>query len=88
MPRDVTDDSGTTWTCAQAFAGLGDPSPAAQAAAEKLAERLDGGDGQVAVVATPSGGAQTVRLALPPDWETTMDDAALARAIAEQRPGG
>ena len=78
MQREVTDAEGTTWTCAQAFAGLGEQSDAARAAAEKLAEK----DGHVAVVATPSGGAQTVRLELPPDWHERMGDEELAAAIA------
>ena len=43
----------------------------------------DPGDGNVAVVCTPSGGAQSVRVELPPDWETGVDDAALLGAIAE-----
>ena len=85
MDREVTDAEGTVWSCVQAFAGLGERSGAAQAAAEKLAEKLGGGDGQVAVVATPRGGAQTVRLQLPPDWAEALDDEALAGAIADAR---
>ena len=85
MDREVTDAEGTVWSCVQAFAGLGDQSGAAQAAAEKLAEKLGGGEGQVAVVATPRGGAQTVRLHLPADWAETLDDDALAHAIADAR---
>jgi hypothetical protein len=81
MEREVTDADGTVWTCAQAFAGLGEHSAAAQAAAEKLA----GGDGQVAVIATPRGGAQTVRLELPTGWHDALDDAALLAAIGEAR---
>ena len=77
MQREVTDPEGTTWTCAQAFAGLGEQSAAARAAAEKLAER----EGHVAVVATPSGGAQSVRLELARDWHETMSDEALVAAI-------
>ena len=80
MPRDVTDDEQTTWSFVQAFAGLGD-SAAAQAAAERVAEA----DGKVAVVATPSGGAQSVRLELDPDWESAMDDGALLAAIEAGR---
>lgn len=79
--REVTDADGTVWTCAQAFAGLGEQSAAAQAAAAKLA----GGEGQVAVVATPRGGAQTVRLSLPADWHEALGDAALVDAIARGR---
>jgi hypothetical protein len=76
-PREVTDADGTTWSCVQAFAGLGDGA-AAQAAAERAAE----GDGTVAVVCTPGGGAQSVRLSLPADWAHALDDGALLAAIA------
>ena len=85
MDREVTDAEGTVWSCVQAFAGLGEQSGAAQAAAEKMAEKLGGGEGQVAVVATPRGGAQTVRLQLPADWADALDDAALASAIEQAR---
>lgn len=74
MPRDVTDADGIAWTCIQAFAGLGnDP-------AKREAARVDAA-GDVAVVCTPSGGARSVRLTLPPDWEG-MDAPALVAAIA------
>jgi hypothetical protein len=72
-PREVTDDSGTSWTCIQAFAGLGN-DPAKQEAA-----RI-GQSGNVQVVCTPSGGARSCRLALPEDWEH-MTDAVLLAAI-------
>jgi len=76
MPRDVTDTDGTTWSCVQAYAGLSDEAPAKTP--PKSQE-------PVAVVCTPSGGAQTVRLSLPPDWETAMDDAELVKAIEAER---
>ena len=75
MPRELTDGGGVVWTCIQAFAGLGNDPDKQEAA------RLDGSD-EVQVVCTPSGGARSRRLALPPDWEG-MDEAALLRAIAE-----
>lgn len=81
MEREVTDDEQTTWSCVQAFAGLGGGGAAAEAAAERVAE----GDVRVAVVATPRGGAQSVRLELPRGWGESMDDAALLAAIAEAR---
>ena len=77
--RVVTDADGTAWTCIQAFAGLGN-DPAKQEAA-----RVDA-SGRVAVVCTPSGGARSRRLALPPDWEA-MDDAALLAALGENPDG-
>ncbi len=58
----------TDWTLAQAMVGTD----------EERHESED--DGTVPVVATPSGGAQSVRLALAPDW-ADMDDDALAGAI-------
>jgi len=78
-PREVTDDEGTTWSCVQAFAGLSD-----DAAAQEAAERAADGDGKLAVVCTPSGGAQSVRVELAPDWEALPDDRLLA-AIADAR---
>lgn len=79
MPRDVTDEDGTAWSCIQAFAGLG-------GAAEKRAEtmgaaRVGGEEDKVHVVCTPSGGAHSVRLALPGDWEAELSDAQLLDAI-------
>ncbi len=75
MPREATDANGITWTCIQAFAGLGnDP--------EKMdAARVDGAGDQVHVVCTPSGGAKSVRLELPGDWEKSLSDDSLLRAI-------
>ncbi len=60
----------TEWTLAQALVGTD-------------AERDDGDhDGTVPVVATPSGGAQSVRLALAPGWATDDDDV-LRAALAD-----
>jgi hypothetical protein len=70
-PREVNDRDGITWTCIQAFAGLGnDPE-------KREAARVEGSR-DVQVVCTPSGGARSRRLALPPDWERMDDDALLA----------
>ena len=41
-------------------------------------------DGAVAVVCTPSGGAQSVRLELPPEWDK-LPEADLLAAIAGAR---
>lgn len=78
-PREVTDDEGTTWSCVQAFAGLSDGD-----AAQEAAERAADGDGKLAVVCTPRGGAQSVRVELAPDWAGMPDDRLLA-AIADAR---
>lgn len=69
--RTVHDADGTEWTLAAALVGTDD-------------ER-DADDGTIPVVATPSGGAQSVRLALAPDWAEAMDDGALARALSGGR---
>ena len=81
-PREVTDDEGTTWSCVQAFAGLGDAE-----AAQEAAEQAAAGDGKLAVVCTPRGGAQSVRVELPPDWATMPDDRLLAAIAAARQPG-
>lgn len=80
VPREVTDEAGTAWSCVQAFAGVG-ASPAAREAAERIA----GADGRVAVVCTPDGGAQSVRLELAPEWEESLSDEELLAAIAAGR---
>lgn len=81
MEREVTDAEHTTWSCVQAFAGLGGGGAAADAAAERMAD----GDGKVAVVATPRGGAQSVRLELPRGWHEQLSDDDLVRAITDAR---
>jgi hypothetical protein len=79
--REITDDEQTTWSVVQAFAGVGGGGAAAEAAAERAAE----GEGRVAVVATPRGGAQSVRLELPRGWHASMSDDELAAAIRAAR---
>ncbi|AWN52841.1 hypothetical protein [Methylobacterium sp. 17Sr1-1] len=74
--RDVTTPDGTAWTCIEALADL------PEAAKDKLA-----GAGRRAVVCTPSGGAQSVRLSLGEDWRD-MPDSDLAAAIEAARAGG
>jgi hypothetical protein len=78
MPREVSDGEGITWTCIQAFAGLGnDP--------EKMdAARVDGTRNQVHIVCTPSGGAKSVRIELAEDWETSLSDDDLLQTIRSQ----
>jgi hypothetical protein len=75
MPREITDQEGIVWTCIQAFAGLGnDPGKLAAA-------RVDGARDRVHVVCTPSGGAHSLRLELPGDWETALSDEDFADCI-------
>ena len=78
MPREVSDAEGITWTCIQAFAGLGNDPEKADAA------RVGGTRNQVHIVCTPSGGAKSVRLELSGDWETKVSDDDLLRAIRSQ----
>jgi len=83
MAREVADSDGTTWSCVQAFAGLGNGPEKVEAA------RVAGREDHVHVVCTPSG-AGSVRLELPEGWEETMPDEALLEAIQvgeEERNG-
>jgi hypothetical protein len=75
MPREVTDGEGITWTCAQAYAGLSDGDEKTEAA------RVEGEESLFRVVCTPSGGAQTVQLKLPEDWEENLTDEELLKEI-------
>jgi hypothetical protein len=78
MLREMTDKEGITWTCIQAFAGLGNDAEKADAA------RVEGSEDHVRVVCTPSGAARSVRIACPADWETSMHDEELLSAIHAQ----
>jgi hypothetical protein len=73
MPREVTDGEGTTWSCVEAYAGLGEDGTSDAA-------RVEGTD-RYRVVCTPSGGAQTVELELPGGWTESMPDEELVREI-------
>lgn len=75
MPREVTDREGIVWTCIQAFAGLGNDSEKRDAA------HVEGTADRVHVVCTPSGGAHSVRVELPGDWEAGLSDEALVEGI-------
>jgi hypothetical protein len=82
MPREVTDAEGTTWTCIQAYAGLSND------AEKRAAAQVDGAGGRYEVVCTPSGGTQTVRLALEADWEAGLSDEQLLGAIRAAQAAG
>jgi hypothetical protein len=73
--RDINLSDGSRWTLAQAFSE-GDLGAEAAAA-------LADGDG-VRVIATPSGGEQTVALSLPPDW-SDLPDEELVDALEAER---
>lgn len=79
MPREVIDGEGITWTCVRAYAGLSKGNENADAA------KVDGTDDRFRVVCTPSGGAQSVRLELPGDWEEALSDEDLLREIGGKR---
>lgn len=74
--REVEDGEGVRWTCVQALSGVRGE------AAERAAARIEGDEGTVTVVCTPSGGARSVRLALERGWEESVTDEALLSAIA------
>jgi hypothetical protein len=75
--REISDQDNTTWTCVQAYSGTG-----SEEMAEKIAEQE--AEGSVAVVCTPNGGAQSVRLQLAPDWLDALSDAQLLQKIQQQ----
>ena len=77
MPREITDGEGITWTCIQAFAGLGNDPEKAEAA------RVEGSEDKVRVVCTPSGAARSVRIECTADWEASMQDEQLLGVIQE-----
>jgi hypothetical protein len=77
--REVTDQENTQWVCVQAFAGTNSQS------AEAAADLVETETGEVPVVCTPSGGAQTVRLQLNRDWLQSYSDEQLKDAIAAAR---
>jgi hypothetical protein len=75
MPREIVDSDGTTWTCIQAFAGLGGDAEKTEAA------RVEGSSDRYHVVCTPSGGAKSVRIELPGNWEESVTDEDMLTAI-------
>lgn len=79
--REVQDSENTVWSCVEAYAGLKTETDdeVNQAALVK------GTDDKLHVVATPSGGAQTVRLELPLNWETEISDEQLLDEIRKQQ---
>ncbi|NWF61752.1 MAG: hypothetical protein HXY43_21465 [Fischerella sp.] len=75
MTREVTDTDGITWTCTQAYSGLSDEKENNTAA--QVNEERD----TYWVVCTPSGGAKSVRLELPGEWEDSYSDEDLLKQI-------
>jgi hypothetical protein len=81
MAREIIDKEGTTWNCVQAYEELAkiDEEKAQEAA------RVKGKEDLVEVVATPSGGAQTVRLELKSDWKESATDEEILDKIKENQ---
>jgi hypothetical protein len=73
--RQVKDQNNLEWNCVQAFTGTNGE------AAEKAAQITEENNSTVNVVCTPSGGAQTVRLKLHPDWIEKISDEELVALI-------
>ena len=73
--REVNDSDNVRWTCVQALSGVKKVSE------EKAAEASGVENGHVEIVCTPSGGAQTVRITLPLDWEEQVSDDQLLKEI-------
>lgn len=71
----MTDKTGITWSCIEAFTGLSDQTEHSEAA------QVKGKENTYWVVCTPSGGAQSVRLKLSGDWQQSYSDEALLREI-------
>jgi len=88
MAREVAGADGIQWSCLQAYAGLDGGDKADEKAderAEEAAARAAGGGGGLRVVCTPSGGARSVSLELPSDWETAYSDEQLLAEIESRR---
>ncbi|MBE9227407.1 hypothetical protein IQ264_18425 [Phormidium sp. LEGE 05292] len=75
MEREITDRNNTTWKCVQAYSGLSNNEENQEAA------QVKGQDDKYWVVCTPSGGAKSVRLKLPGDWEKSYSDEMLLKEI-------
>jgi hypothetical protein len=76
--REVTTPDNTKWVCVQALSGSINPEHT-----EKAAELAENEAGNVPVVCTPTGGAQSVRLQLPANWFKSVPDKELIKKIGE-----
>jgi hypothetical protein len=72
--REVQDQNKTNWVCVEALSGLADNSA-------EVSEKIQDKNGNVPVVCTPSGGAQTVRINLASNWNDTLSDQELLDRI-------
>ena len=78
MAREITDTDGVTWSCIQAFAGLGKDQGKVEAAL------VNGTGDRLHVTCTPSGGARSVSLELPLGWDENLSDEYLLERISSQ----
>jgi hypothetical protein len=76
--REVQDHNNTKWVCVEALSGLSDNSTA-------VADKIQDSNGNVPVVCTPSGGAQTVRIKVSSDWNDALSDEELVREITKNQ---
>jgi len=79
MAREVKNTDGITWSCVQAYVGLSEKTQ------NQTAAQVDEERDTYWVVCTPSGGAKSVRLELPGEWETSYSDEVLLGEIQTQR---
>jgi hypothetical protein len=73
--REVQDANSLKWKCVQAFSGVNGSM------AQKAEELAENENGEVEVICTPSGGEQTVRISLTPDWHEKLSDDELVEQI-------
>ena len=76
--REVQDQNNTKWVCVEALSGLSDNSSA-------VADKIQDTDGNVPVVCTPSGGAQTVRINVNSNWSESLSDEELLEEITKHQ---
>lgn len=76
--REIQDQNNTKWVCVEALSGLSDNS-------SEVAEKIQDKNGNVPVVCTPSGGAQTVRINVSSDWDEKLSDEELLAAIGKNQ---
>lgn len=76
--REVQDSDNVKWVCVQALSGV------SRDISDLTEEKIENGKGEVEVVCTPSGGAQTKRIHLPKEWNESLSDEQLVAAISRQ----
>jgi hypothetical protein len=76
--REVQDQNNTKWVCVEALSGISDNS-------SEVADKIQDGNGNVPVVCTPSGGAQTVRIKVRSDWTDSLSDEDLLNEITRNQ---